>query len=1109
MTNRPVGGTTEVHQFHSGTAAGDAITNEMLAWQIHLQQLGYRSEIYAQHIPDALSGAIHDIQSYSPQPGAVLLLHHSMGHDILDQVLAHHHRVVPVFHNITPLEFIDEPFYRKYARIGQQQLRQLAKVASGAIADSNLNRREMLRAGFRDATVIPVKTDFSALEVSGPIRSRSADWLFVGRVVPSKGQLALVDAFADALAVLDIGQRLVLIGDASDAIYVDQIEAQAARRGITDRLVTCGKVSDADLAASYQSAGLFVSMSLHEGFGVPLLEAMAAGVPVVAYDNSAVGETMGGAGFAIAAHDQATFVHACVALQSDADLSHRTVQQQHARIKRIEHFDVAQALLGVLHEAAGAPRRTSVQIQGPFETAYSLAILNRELALALDSNPAYDVSLHATEGPGDYVPSAHDLARVPAASALYAKSTVVTNPDVVIRQMYPPRVNDSNGATTFQYFGWEESVLPAEYVSEFNQHLTGIGTMSSFVKDVLLQSGVTVPVDVVGVGVRRPDTEHAPQLPELGAVRSHRFLHISSAFPRKGVDLLVRAFFDQFTDDDDVTLVLKTFPNPHNQVAELLAASINQHTNPPQVVWIDRDMTEPEIDALYAVASTYVHPARGEGFGLPVAEAMAAGVPVIAPASTGLADFVNDDTAFTVPFETAVARSHLSVPGSMWTEPNLEALGVAMRSVFASPDDAATARRVENARELMSDRYSWAAVAERFTALIERERAQQTAPSIAMVTTWNSRCGIAEYSANLVTIADSRWDTQIYADRCDEIIDPKREEFVTRTWISDPRSPIDQLVARLDESGAEVIHVQHNFGFIGLSQLGGLVTREVGERAVVVTLHRTEDLDTPQMQARLGDVADALALADRVIVHQAEDADRLRALGIDRVEIVPIGARQFPSISLEAARIRLGIDLSTDSAIIATYGFLLPHKGTLQLIQAIDIMRRQGRNVGLMAVCALHTDPVSAAYERECRAEIDRLGLHGSVRLITDFLAPEVSHLLLSTADVIALPYQDSAESSSAALRFVLPVGRAVVASEIGIFHDARESLLLVEAPPTSAGLALSLGHLIDDPLALDEYAAKARHLAHQSSIDNSVAQHTRIYREVVNQRAKSDKGTR
>ena len=76
------------------------------------------------------------------------------------------------------------------------------------------------------------------------------------------------------------------------------------------------------------------------------------------------------------------------------------------------------------------------------------------------------------------------------------------------------------------------------------------------------------------------------------------------------------------------------------------------------------------IQGLYNLAHCYVHPARGEGFGLPVAEAMAAGVPVISSAYSGLADFVSDETASTIPFQLEPAETHFEIPDSVWAEPD-------------------------------------------------------------------------------------------------------------------------------------------------------------------------------------------------------------------------------------------------------------------------------------------------------------------------------------------------------------------------------------------------------------------------------------------------------
>src|ERR1700728_3990908 len=136
--------------------------------------------------------------------------------------------------------------------------------------------------------------------------------------------------------------------------------------------------------------------------------------------------------------------------------------------------------------------------------------------------------------------------------------------------MPPPRVIDTPGGITCDYFGWEESRIPDAMVADFNAYLDGVGVMSEFVRDVLRDSGVNIPIRVVANGVEPPDPTATVEAPELRGLRGCTFLHISSAFPRKGVDVLLRSYFDAFDGESDVTLVLKTFPNPHNEVGDLL-----------------------------------------------------------------------------------------------------------------------------------------------------------------------------------------------------------------------------------------------------------------------------------------------------------------------------------------------------------------------------------------------------------------------------------------------------------------------------------------------------------------------------------------------------------
>ena len=373
------------------------------------------------------------------------------------------------------------------------------------MAVSNFNRREMLAAGFRRVDVLPVKVDFreftSATDGEG---AGSKDWLYVGRLVGNKRQHELVKAFALYHRDFEPEARLILIGDTSVADYVDRVRQEADRAQVADRVVIRGKVPDDQLRSAFGAAGIFVSLSEHEGFGVPILEAMAARVPVVAYGAAAIPETMGGAGVLLRTDDPATVAATVHAVQSDPALRADLVDRQATRVRQLATFDTDGLLRRIIDRASGGRPPLEIQVQGPFETSYSLAVLNRRLALGLDESPGQAVSIYATEGPGDYRPAPEDLARHPEATALWHRADRVPFPDVVIRQMYPPRVIDSPGGITCDYFGWEESRIPDAMVADFNAYLDGVGVMSEFVRDVLRDSGVNIPIRVVGNGVEPP-----------------------------------------------------------------------------------------------------------------------------------------------------------------------------------------------------------------------------------------------------------------------------------------------------------------------------------------------------------------------------------------------------------------------------------------------------------------------------------------------------------------------------------------------------------------------------------------------------------------------------
>ena len=286
-----------VHQFHSGTARGDAITQQMLQLQGHLRAMGITSDIFAEHIDPSLQGRIHSVQGYAGSDTNLMLLHHSMGSESFDHVVGLPDDVVAVYHNITPEHYFTDVGVRHYIRLGREQLARLALRARLGVADSNYNRRECYGSGSGAPRCSPSvwispsspshqpagrpaqRTGSSSVALSGT--SASTTWST--RSPPTPRPSGVTPGWSS-------------LGTPPRCEYVDLVRQQADTLGIGERVIMPGKISDRELRSAFARAGVFVSLSEHEGFGVPVLEAMAAGLPVVALGAAAIPETMGGAG---------------------------------------------------------------------------------------------------------------------------------------------------------------------------------------------------------------------------------------------------------------------------------------------------------------------------------------------------------------------------------------------------------------------------------------------------------------------------------------------------------------------------------------------------------------------------------------------------------------------------------------------------------------------------------------------------------------------------------------------------------------------------------------------------------------------------------------------
>lgn len=349
-----------LHQFLTGATAGDAITNQALIMRDWLHDLGFHSNLYAQHIHESMRDEVQPLTAYRRSRGETqAIYHHSIGSEVAPFLQQHGPRLILIHHNVTPAHFFTHvnPAWARRARLGGDQLRVLCPHVDLALADSAFNELELLDAGYKTTGVLPIVLDTEQYnlpdndslarqlqEMVGPIL------LFVGRLAPNKKQEDLVKLLY-CYHRFRPSAHLVLVGDRWDMGYDGWVERLAHNLGLADAVTLTGKVSQQDMVTYYRHADLYVSMSEHEGFGKPLVESMYLGLPILAYAATSVPYTLGAAG--VKFHEK-KFEHlaelADILIEDDA-LRTRIVTAQQQKVQEYLEPQVRRQFIEFLEQA--------------------------------------------------------------------------------------------------------------------------------------------------------------------------------------------------------------------------------------------------------------------------------------------------------------------------------------------------------------------------------------------------------------------------------------------------------------------------------------------------------------------------------------------------------------------------------------------------------------------------------------------------------------------------------------------------------------------------------------------------------------------------------------
>ncbi|MBI2440105.1 MAG: glycosyltransferase family 4 protein [Lentisphaerae bacterium] len=297
-----------IHQLVAGFTPADAISNEALELRALFRRWGYVSEIFCE--PNHTSPDLRaEARAATEAPGSIgpadiALLHLSIGSRVNDIFEGLNCRKALRYHNITPAHFfrgLQEELVHELAW-GREQTRSLAKTAAVNLAVSSFNAAELTALGYADVRVVPLVLDFRAIgarpdsRVLRGLRDGRINILFVGRCVPNKRIEDALLAFFYFQKFVESAARFIHVGSFTGLErYQALLSAYAARLRL-DPVVFSGTVTQNELSAYYQGAHLFLCMSEHEGFCIPLIESMAHDLPILAYAAGAVPETLSGAG---------------------------------------------------------------------------------------------------------------------------------------------------------------------------------------------------------------------------------------------------------------------------------------------------------------------------------------------------------------------------------------------------------------------------------------------------------------------------------------------------------------------------------------------------------------------------------------------------------------------------------------------------------------------------------------------------------------------------------------------------------------------------------------------------------------------------------------------
>lgn len=346
-----------VPAFHQGDAIGDTA--------FHIKQFlrcrGFQSEIYCLDRDEGLEKHSTLFSEFSPPASTdITILHFALPSPLTAKFITFSSKKILIYHNITPAHFF-LPYSQEMAHIaqvGREEVKLMASHVDVALADSEFNRLELEEIGYRRTEVFPLFIDFAKYQRPADpffqrlFRDQRVNILFVGRIVPNKGIDDLIRTIFYYKKYISPLVRLIIVGKTTSlpAYYQSLIKLVDDFYLRPEEVVFTGHITNEQMYALYQTADVFLSMSEHEGFGLPLVESMIFDLPVIAYEATAVPYTLGGAGILLRTKRVDYVAELVHLVATQENLRQKIINHQRQRLKDLRAEGLEEKLLRVIKD---------------------------------------------------------------------------------------------------------------------------------------------------------------------------------------------------------------------------------------------------------------------------------------------------------------------------------------------------------------------------------------------------------------------------------------------------------------------------------------------------------------------------------------------------------------------------------------------------------------------------------------------------------------------------------------------------------------------------------------------------------------------------------------